>query len=506
MSKLGLSDVIKSYNAIKKIVELNFKKRNIDKVIDYVDVLASLAAMFNWIFKDNEIEKLLEKIANESVKKNYTNFVPNHKKIVFYDQIGTSNCLALQYIRGLISADYEIFYIFESSSRRCSSNLINELKQYPNSKMLIIDSSKKDKIKQIIDVYNEILQFQPSKAILHSPAEGAFGVILWNALSHIVRFRIVPGDHHFYLGLSCSDYFFEFRRWGYTTAILKRDIDKNKIIIQPYYPIIDNNKFYGLPEQSKDKIIIFSAGSFYKTYGENDIYFCVLKKILQAHPQVIIYFAGGGFDVPFKKYIKSNGFQDRIILLGYRNDLNMCIANSDIYLTTFPFTGGLTTQYAAYYSIPILSYTTQNLSINLIEDILGGNRLKVEDKVTFTDLNIFFEYANELIIDRKFRLSEGLRMSKMLIKKEIFNKNLISALENKNNEISFKEMVIDYSKSVDLYLNIENKYIPSLRFVLLEKFRLKFFFIFPWLLISTLFSKLFLSYFLNKAYINYKKH
>lgn len=488
MLELTLREIEKVYNKVKKLVYKSYNTNNIDNIIKYTDILCFCVYRFNWIFSDKAIEDLLLKVSQDNFKCEIDTVNLDNNRIVFYDQIGSIDCLGLQYIRGLISAKYEILYIFESSTRKCSPKLLDELNNYNKARIICVDSSKPNKRVLIEELRNQIIDFKPSKALLHSPAEGAFGVILWNSLVGINRFRIVPGDHHFYLGVNCADYFIEFRKFGYTTAIQKRVIDKSKIFILPYYPIVGNSDFHGFNIDVNNKIIIFSAGAAYKIYGENDLYFEILKSIIQKHPNVIVLFAGDGYLKPINDFIKKNDFQNRIYLLGYRKDLNMCVANSDIYLTTFPITGGLTTQYAAYHSKPILSFTTPNLSINYIEDIIGVDRNYVDPKITYTNLEEFHNYADSIIQNSDFRILEGNRVNNLLTKVDNFNNGLEKILNGETKPIEMDFEVIDYNKIVEQNIEVENKYIPYLKTDLLFLMKFDYLFFFKKLFFISLFS------------------
>lgn len=492
MVEISLNDITRSYSNIKKEAFKLYKKQDIDNVLSLIDLSALIAASFNWLYTDKEVEDLLYEIAQKNIKKRTLQYIPNQNRIVFYDQIGTTACLGLQYLRGLMVANFEILYIFESSNRKCSPIIIDELKGYSKAVVLIIDSGKPQKIKAITELYNTILSFQPEKSIIHSPCDGAFGVVLWNALPQIKRYRIVPGDHHFYLGASRSDFFFEFRNYGYTIATEKRNIPKEQILFQPYYPIIDNNHFDEFPAITQNKIVILSAGAIYKTYGEDDLFFIILKKLLSDFPQIIILFVGTGSEAPFRKFIKINGLKDRLLLLGYRNDLNMCIANSDIYLATYPITGGLTTQYAAYYSKPILSFTTDDLIINQLDDIIGVS-LNKKQPITHTNLTDFFMYAKHLILDDDFRKEEGNRVKEMLTTEYQFNKNLLSNLMGNNHVKIPNKLTIDYNKITNLYLDIENYYCPNLKNLIFVNLRLKYIELYYHLIFPTISSPIFYS-------------
>lgn len=498
MFKLSLTDIKKVYSIVKKRVFKKYQLHDFDNLIKYSDLLCFCVYRFNWIFVDKDIEDLLQKTANEHFTNSINKSGLDKNRIIFYDQIGSIECLGLQYLRALIAADYEILYIFESSTRKCAQTLLTEISSYEKIKIVCVDSSKPNKLTLVEDLRNQIIRFNPSKALIHSPAEGAFGVVLWNSLVGINRFKIVPGDHHFYLGVNCADYFIEYRKFGYTTAVQKREIDKRKIYMLPYYPLVDNNDFKGFDNDFSDKVVIFSAGAPYKIYGENSLYFDILKRIIHKHPNVIILFAGDGYLKPFQNFIEKNNLNVKIKLLGYRRDLNMCVAKSDIYLVTFPISGGLTTQYAAYHSKPILAFTTPNLSVNYVEDVVGVDRDNMVEKITYTDIEEFFDYADKIIFDSTFRISEGLRVNSLLTKLDDFNLRLRNILDGSCQTVDMKFENIDYNKLVDQNIDVENKYIPNLRVCIVKYFRCGFLIHFSFIFSKVFFSKSFIKYFYSK--------
>jgi len=462
---MQLIKVEKTYNKFKELSINSYHRRNFDSFISLADNAANIASIFNSIYYDEVFEDYFKKIAIENIKKPI-NFIKYNRKIVFYDEIGTVACLSVQYILALIELEYEILYIFHSDTRILSPFILKILEGYDKCKIVITDSLQTDKVDKIKFLYNEITTFGPEKAILHTPAAGALGAILWYSLEYITRFRVVPGDHHFYFGVNCTDYFLEFRNFGYTTAIEKRNIDKNKIFIQPYYPLLHNTiDFQGFPVDISKGITIFSAASPYKVYGENDKYFNIIKKILETYPEVTFLFAGGGFLYPFKKFIRNNNFENRIFLLGYRKDIDKCIQNCDIYMCSYPMTGGLTSQYAAFYAKPILSYTDTQLPGNKIEDIIEGVT-KHEKKITYDSEKDFFEFINDLIKDENFRKGEGQYLKDKAFHSDNFAKILESNLNLKSQSVP-RLISINYDKIVKVNLEKENKYVPGFRIYML---------------------------------------
>lgn len=62
-------------------------------------------------------------------------------------------------------------------------------------------------------------------------------------------------DHAFWLGRFAFDYCIEFRVYGYNISIQKRKIEKEKILMLPYYPVIRKEKYQGLPFPDSTRFI-----------------------------------------------------------------------------------------------------------------------------------------------------------------------------------------------------------------------------------------------------------
>lgn len=485
------SIIQRTYLKFKEFALASEKKGDVNSFLSFADNAANIASMINWIYYDSIFEDYFKLVASKI--ETSSEFIPDPKKIIFYDEIGSVACLTVQYLQALIDLDYEIFYVFQSNQRILSPAILEMVNNYSKCRVLVVNPAIEDKVNQIQSLSNEITRFGAEKAILQTPAEGAFGAVLWNTLGHIKRFRVVPGDHHFYFGVKCTDYFLEFRRFGYTTAIEQRDITSKQIFIQPYYPLVKKDEiFQGFPDHKDNTITIFSAASPYKVYGENDKYFTILKKLLEIKPEVKIIFAGGGFLDPFKKFIRDNNLEERIALVGYRKDIGKCVENCDIYLCTYPMTGGLTSQYAAYFSKPILSFTDPKLPGNKIEDIIAGVT-EQEIKITYDSEREFFDYAERLVLDVQFRTERGRYMKQIAFEPSQFAKVLESNL-SLTQSFYPQKIDINYKKIIDMNMERENDYLPGFRlymimYLLKNKNFTQFLFLFRTLLGSQLVYK-----------------
>jgi glycosyltransferase involved in cell wall biosynthesis len=492
---IKLHDIVETYNKIKNLAIKSYNNGYYESSLNHIETAADIAYKFNWIYTDTVLEKLLKDISSKVITQK--NFKSQKGHIVFYDVFCLENRgLTQQYIRALISWGVELLYIYDGGNLDLTNNIIVELKAYPKAEILSINEkiSKINKIK----VFNDaIVKFQPEKAFLHLGPSSSMAVCLWNTLHQVTRYQVNLTDHAFWLGTNCIDYCLEFRNYGYTVSSEKRGLKKEQCLMQPFYPITECGTFEGFPSIVKDEsIVVFTGGAYYKMYGENDTFFKIIKKILQIDPNIVFLIAGGGNEKPLINFILKNRLQNRIALIGSRKDINFVFKKSDIYLSTFPITGGLMGQFAAINKKPILSYSSFDIRCNFTEGFLNWGSQNW--KVTHTNFDSFFQEAKKLINDEGYRKQRGNEANKYLITKNEFNshlKHLINA--NKNTKPPIKED-INYTKFTNLYIDCENNYTPSFYSLIISRFQFKIIFIFPAIFIKAILSKQFYKKVLNK--------
>lgn len=454
-------DIVNGFNTIKKLGIRAARNKNHSKALYYFDQAAILAYNLNWIFKDQEIENCLNNIAKQLLPNVCERYNPNKNRFVFYDQIGSTTVLALQYLRALISWNIEFLYILDPS-RYSSNEIIDEISKYSKAEVYVLPELLEDKVLNVRLIYDKIILYSPEITFLHSPADGSFGVMLWSLLPQIKRYRIVPGDHHFYLGISVTDYAIEFREFGLSLSFYKRDLHSEQLILQPYYPIENNAKFEGLPSFEIEKpIIIYTGGATYKIMGEDNLFFEIMKKILLNYENVIILFSGSEYNLYIDDFIKQNKFEKRFYFLGFRKDFIEIMKKCDIYLGTYPFFGGLMTQYAAICKKPILQYLPEkqiSYLLDGIESVLAYGQ-HAEKRISFDKLKDFFEYADKLIIDDFFRVREGEILSTRVINKAEFEEVLYAQIFVQRNDINIKQINENYFYEKEKwYLDVANNY------------------------------------------------
>jgi hypothetical protein len=472
-------DIERYLARIKRMARRAFEKGDPARALALVDTAAVVASNLNRVFADPESEDLMAAISESLAGEEWGVGYPVHKeRWLFYDQIAGDTVLSLQYLRALMSWGVEILYVFDSPVPPRGS-VIEELRGYPRATVLVLAPRLARRVEAFVDTLRTIKRFGPSRALIHGPAEGAFGVAMLHALKDTVKYRIVPGDHHFYLGTSVTDHAIEFRPFGVTVALEKRGFRREQIIMQPYYPIVRDARFEGFGFDPAGRVLIFSGGSYYKILGGDEAFFRIVKRITDRHPEVIVQFSGYGTPQNRKMVrglIKKHGLGERFFLDGFRGDVNEVMRRCDIYLGTYPLCGGLMSQYAAVNAKPILQYLAAGDEVNRIEDIIGLDDPSV--RITFTDIDALVAEADRLIASPEARRSVGEKLRRAVITPEEFARTLRRSIET-GGTCDSPVVKIDYEASAKWYLSQINNYSEAVERALVKRFGLAIVWLFP---------------------------
>ncbi|MFV5692477.1 hypothetical protein ACM55K_10685 [Flavobacterium sp. LT1R49] len=478
MSKLTSLQIQAVFNKIKALAQKEFENKNYELSLKYIEDAADLAYSFNWKYSDEDLEDLLILISGKIITKK-TTFTPIKGRVVFYDVFALDNRgLTQQYLRALISWGAEILFVFEGNDLASSKQILSEIKSYSKAELFVVDKSL-SKTERIKSVYNKVVDFKPEKAFLHLLPSSAIAVSIWNALKEVTRYQVNLTDHAFWLGTKCIDYSLEFRDYGCTVSSEKRGLSESMLLMQPYYPIIDCKPFIGFPKLiPSDAIKIFTGGAYYKMYGKSGMFFKLLKTLINLNPKVVILLAGNGDESPIRDFILKNKYENKLFLLGSRSDITHVFDNCEIYLSTFPITGGLMGQYAASLAKPILSYSSEDIPCNYTEGFINWNR-DSDYKITHTTLDSFKAEALKLIESKSYREEKGKEIKKHIITEKEFSVHLKQLVTSHKMGKPFKKETIDYDVFDKLYLESENKYLKKFDFFIVSRFKFKAIFLFP---------------------------
>lgn len=474
-------DIERIYLRIKSLADKALQKEDFAEALRQFDHAAVVASNLNRFFKDDEMEDRLLALSSRLVVK--TKAAPKQKnRYIFYDHIGSDYVLALPYLRALMSWDAEIFYILEPSRHSSSrtTEIIKELQAYHQAQILILPEGMEDRLSKLNKTYESIQDFGAEKALIHAPAEGAFACVLWNALDDMQRYRIVPGDHHFYLGTRLSDYVIEFRDFGLAMSYHHRAYKKEQLLCQPYYPVVNPElPFEGFPPQVQDdSIVMVSGGAMYKILGDKGRFLYLVKELLEYNDKLVLLYAGEGNTVKINDFIRKYKLEDRFILLGQRQDIYALISQSDIYLGTYPFSGGLMTQLAVLCQKPLLllSYFP---SIRSADSLLNYGE-KGQEPLSYFSMEALMPYAQKLIDDAGFRKKEGLKNQGRVINPQQFADSLKQVLHGASPVENVPQLPDGLlKKAEDLYLETADKYTKAYELYLFQNYGLKTLYLFP---------------------------
>ncbi len=475
-----LAEQQKLLQDIKNDAFLYYSNGNLDSSIQAIRAYAIIASNINAFYTDSELEQLLCDIAvNLRISSMAETRVNQSKKIVFYDGFGLSNVpLSLQYIRALIANNCEFLYLYEDNKGKIDHEISKELSGYPLATVNKI-ATNLSPIQRIKEGYDIINSYNPSLAILHLGEVHVEAISIFSLFPSIIKFRINLGDHQFWLGANQLDYSLEFRNYGATISLEKRGIPASKLLYQPYYPIVDDRKFEGFPFEFKDgNVILFSGGRLFKIFGRNYEFFSIVKKLLDDNEKLIFVLAGkNGGDLSFiNDFIKKNRFESRFYYIGHRRDVNEVFKHSDLFLNTYPQSGGLMCLYAAVHNKPILTFTTDDLPENSTESLLylyNSNK-----KITYTDRNEFFRYASLLINNELVRNEVGQEISQFVVSKSAFDEMLQKNLDHCEC-FRFDRVEIDYHALVKMNIEMEYDFYNMTSYALITCYGWKLFYKYP---------------------------
>lgn len=470
--------ILSCYNKTKQLALRYFERGGYNEALQYTNIAAAIAYRFNWMYRDDELENLLSDIADRVIVKQ-SDYTPSSERYVIYFAAIIDNKGEIQqYLRALMACNVELLVVIEKKYAEEATSIIAEIGNYPKAEIFALQGKVTDIEHDAQWLYDKIISFRPSKLFMHLRPESGFAISVFDALPKaITRYQINLTDHAFWLGCKSLDYIFEFRPYGCTVSQEKRGVDKEKILLLPYYPILNKNEFQGFPSAcTEDKVILFSGGELYKIYGGNGLYFKIVKRILDENPQAILLYAGSGDTRLVDAFIAANKYENRFILLGFRQDINEVFKHCDIYICTYPSSGGLMCQYAAVNGKPLLAYNEPNARSGFIEDLICVNG---SVPLTFIDENRLVEEAGRLIVDEEYRKKKGADLQRAVMTPEQFEREVKSAITSNTNQRAYEKQDIDYDVFFDRYLELENKYVDTFKLLLIRRFRFKTVIYFP---------------------------
>lgn len=449
--------IMSDYKKLKDLAYSYYIRADFEKALICLKISASIMYKFNVFFVDEDSEELISKISAAINLPNKNNLI-NNNNIVFYDLFALDNRgLTQQYLRALKSTSYRVLYVTYKKNQFSRMNqIIEEIKNSENIELVFLENdSIINTIKIMYKVFNN---FSPSKIICHTAPDDVQILSVLNFFENrSERYLINITDHAFWLGTYFYDYFIEFRDTGYNLSRSKRNIEKQRLLKLPYYPIISKfEKPLELPFNPEKKRMVFSGGSLYKIYGGNNFYLKTVDYFLKNYSDTVLLYIGNGNKKPLLDFAKEKKLENRIFLMSERIDFANYIKKSFIYLNTYPMFGGLMSQIAV--KLGKIPLTFSGNSFHNMDSFYLNDNYK---RFTFCEKNDFYKSLDLLFSNKKYKEEIEKSLHGMIISEKEFNQSFVSLIDYQE---SFSEVGQNNEMRGSLFkecLESENRYLKA---------------------------------------------
>lgn len=472
--KLTKQDTIDISNKLKHSIRKKIERGHYVSALRDFNIAGWWAYDFNFTYYDEDMERFIRKISEKFISPVHIDSIENRYALIVKTCLDNRG-LQQQYFRALVANQAEVLFIIVDSIDNCPET-VKEIKSYSKATFLVLGDLGNDilKAKKIVKA---LVDYEPSKLLIHSMPGDAATFMACHAITGVEKFNINLTDHAYWPGSSFIDYNIEFRSYGMTVSEERRGFKQDQELTMPYYPITSKyTSFMGFNNIPKDKIKIFTGGSFYKMFGEDNAFFKLMDKILAACPNAIILIAGNGDIKEMNKGLSNMVNKDRVYLIGDRRDINAVFDNIDIYLGTYPIPGGLMTQFACRHGIPVLALGSKKMPNSKIEGLCNHFSNAVR---TFYDIDELVDYAKKLVMNKSLRIEVGNKEKEAMITPERFSKEFWHLINTKENHWHWQKEIIDYDRFTQMYLDMENDYGHDRMKGLMKSLKLRFFILFP---------------------------
>lgn len=463
------------FSKLTSIIDKAILNKNVELAMSGMSSYCNVKYKYNQDYCDDHIENQIVNIGRFVLKnqKSFKSDETNKNLILFYDGFGyNTRGLAIIYLKALIRLGYEIAYITDINSKGNQKDIIEILE---GGKHTVNYIDKKCAYKKQIRIINDLfLKYKPSRAFFYTyPDDIAAAAVFSHYENKVTRFQINLTDHAFWIGKCAMDVCIEFREYGESISKYYRYISDEKIVLLPYYPYYNKKiQFEGFDFDNSDrKKIIFSGGSLYKTLGGNNKYYSMIDSILKKYTNTIFLYAGTGDSTKINELMKK--WPERVYHIDERQDLYELMKHIDVYVNTYPISGGLMTQYAAIAGkVPLILNDNSDKDSDGI--LINQDNLNIE----FKDIESLICEVGKLINNEKYKKSKENIMKKSVITEEEFTYKLSLIVSQKNDRLSdikkidtfnfrneYKKL-FTYEKLADTAISIQNrkiiKYFPAL--------------------------------------------
>lgn len=434
-------DFSDEYKKKCELIENCIKKKRFNKAFAALSVCSNLQYQWNQVYTDPVLERYAVQLANITHNGSCEWISPLQTKIIFYDGFGLdTRGLALIYLRAFVFLKYDVVYITTNDTKQ------PEIEKAIKGSSVVREyiSSGWNNIKCLYELQCIVNKHRPNKAFFYSLPSDSVGVTFFIQMrNRVKRYQVNLTDHAFWLGVSAIDYCIEFRDYGAGISFHRRGIGKDNLILLPFYPNINMNmSFGGFNFDTTDKKIIFSGGALYKTIDKDLTYYKMVRILLINNRDLIFVYAGNGDDYYLGQLIVD--FPSRVYHIKERRDLYQVMQNITLYLSTYPVTGGLMTQYAAAAGrIPV------TLKFDSISD---GFLINQQSRcIEYNSVGELTEDVTRLLSDKAYLRSREAKLEGSISCEEEFTEQLRKLIQSDKTDYRFATEMPDTNRLIKTY-------------------------------------------------------
>lgn len=419
--------------------------------------VASFLYNYNQYYADDDMEQLLLKIEKQlelpllaDCRKDKEPLTK--RRVLFYDGFGLdTRGLAQIYLEALALLGCHVVYAVSENAKAKIPTLLRAVHKGSGEVVYLPVAGYVQSARNVVSLME---QTKVDTAFFYTtPWDVSAMIAFHHAEDSITRYQINLTDHAFWLGLNTFDYCVEFRDYGAALSDRYRHIQSEKLLLQPYYPPINENfVFEGFPfERAEKDFVIFSGGSIYKTMDDEHTYYKLVEWLLTEFPQVKFWFASYGSCTELDMLLKK--FPGRMAHTRERKDLAAIMRHVDMYLNTYPMCGGLMTQFSS---------VCGRLPLTLCDEgDLGGLLLNERELgIVFHRLEDIKKEARRLIENESYRHQKEKMLVKSVISPMEFNENVGKMLSKQISEFPIGRYAIE-KRIGSLQKQFYNRFVAS---------------------------------------------
>lgn len=462
----------KDFEKFKRKAEYMLRNEKYDQALTYIELAAYIMYHTSIKHVDRDLEHMLWQIGTQIMSVSCEKGKKSKDKILFYDGFGYNlRGLACIYIKALVAAGIEVLYL---SNNNKQEDLLEELLKNPqNEVMYFNDESHIEKMEKIAYC---IEKYRPTHIFIYTtPFDASAISAFYGVPKYIKKILINLSNNVFWLGADVADYVFEFSNYWYQFSKQIRRIPEEKLVLLPYYPVIKDFPLASLPFECQNKKLIVSGGSEYKVSGSN-VFFRIVEYILRQDENTIFLYLGDKEPSKLKRMSEKDRFKNRIFFEHERKDFFQIIRKSEFYLSTYPISGGLMTQYAAAAGKLPITYTELDENGKALRELLIDSQINF----VFSDLKDLFCEIDKILNDCNYLNGMDVQLKNSVMTEKKFNDEL--KLFFLSGETSFQPVDYEVHTEYGVTCNIlkENQQYYRLFFqkkrwkILLRNFPVKF--------------------------------